>query len=206
MRGVLVLSLALGACASPGFNYLPETASGTANTASYDEPPANPQGHVRLRSAGIVDLRAKGGHTRIPALHIRMTVENTNAPTKWSVDTREQTVSFAGHGDIRPTYANSNADGMPQIQIEPGATRAIDLYFALPDRSASAKNLPEFDMRWKVASFSGDTQFVRVSTAPPAVAPAPVEPYPVGYGPYWYDSWGPPMMFAPAGPAIRVRN
>jgi hypothetical protein len=215
-----LLILALSACASTDhYRYLAEGSDGKvadphSGEAFYPEPPKSPQGSVRLRSAGLVDLRPKGENERFPALHIRVTVKNSSADkTVWRFDGREQSALYPNHGQIGPLYVNSDTKGAPELEITSGQMRTEDLFFPLPDGVKSIKDVPEFDLNWilhtgdEVVHESTTFQRVEAEAPPPqAVYPYdyynPWEPWGVGYGAGWYYYSSRPVW----RPAIRVRH
>jgi hypothetical protein len=217
---LLFISILLSACAStPHYRYLatgPDGKVADQHTGEvfYPEPPKSPQGNVRLRSTGLVDLRPKGESQRTPALHVRVTLKNSSAAgVLWRLDGREQSALYPNHGEVDPIYVNSDANGTPELIANPGEMRTADLFFPLPEKVTSAKDIPEFDLNWRV--HIGDevvkesTTFQRSEAPPPpqTVYPYggyynPWEPWGVGYGMGWYYHPSRPVW----RPAIRVRH
>ena len=77
-----------------------------------------------------------------------------------------------------------------QSKFRHGASRAIDLYFPLPEALQAAKKMPAFDVVWRVHTAE------RVVTERTPFERLEVMPYPVdyGYGGYWYDPAYPGMV------------
>ena len=78
-----------------------EQASQPMNTEQYADfpiPKENPHGDLRVTSYGLIDVGAKDKpDQRIAAIHMHMALTN-NSDQAWTVDTREQRISIAGHG------------------------------------------------------------------------------------------------------------
>jgi hypothetical protein len=158
---------------------------------------------------GLVDLRPKGKETRIPSLHIRVTIANTSEPTPWTFNTKEQTLLFPNYPASTPLYANSDAPGLPELEIKSGELRAVDLFFPLPTKAGSEKEIPEFDFKWLIHSgavaLSETAAFERVPIDNSYPVIYPYEPYPIGYGPMWWDGGYGPAIISPM-PNIRIRK
>jgi len=205
-----LLGLLTVAC-SPAYTYVPETnATATVagrSAADYPIPPEQPQGDVRVASFGFADMAPQGVEpdeehsTR--ALHLRLVVAN-NSDKPWTLDTREQRLDLAGHGQSAPIFASANPGTPPPVvTIPPAGKRVVDLFFPLPVDEQRASKVPEFDAIWTVHT---DTRAVteRVPFSRIMVEP---EPTPYDYGPdYW---WQPPYYYdgtvvrfgvAPLGP------
>lgn len=208
---VFALSFTLAGCATKNYRYVVASpASSSQNTprteAFYAEPPEANEGSVRVRSLGLVDLRPKGEETRIPALHVRTTLMKAAGTGSWLFNIEEQTLTFPDRAPMPPLYANSDAPGLPNLQIQTGETRSVDLYFPLPDKKKSESDVTNFEFRWTVHSdnriLSETTAFERAPTRESYPAVYPYEPYPIGFGSMWWGTWRP----IPVQPAIRIRK
>lgn len=208
---VLAALALLSSCASEQYTYLPAGLSGKTTDrakkgkAYYEVPPGAPTGTVRIRSGGVVKLKPTGGGSRIPALHVRMAIVNQSSQAPWSVDPHAQTVSFPNDGsNIAPVFVQPQSPATPELIVNQGDIRTLDLYFALPDGEKSAKELPEFNFQWRVQA---GTQLVQETTSfdrvaiPPAYdyGPYPYYPYDMGWGPDWGwgMGWGPGWGWGP---------
>ena len=210
----LIVAVAISACADAGYHYVvaekrADTSTRPKSEAFYSEPSESaPKGNIRVRTLGLVDLRPKGKKTRIAALHIRMTIANTNEPISWTVDTQEQSLLFPNTEAQTPLYANSDSPGLPKLEIKAGELRTVDLFFTMPDKSGSEKDIPDFDFKWTVHSgpaiFTETTNFERAAQNENTTVVYPYETYPIGYGPVWWGGYeGPAIM---STPPIRVRK
>ncbi len=195
------LALALGAC-EPNYAYLPVTNATVVRgkvAAEYPIPADMPHGDVRIASYGIADVgprHPRGENDRLRALHLRFTIEN-NADRDWTFDTRQQRVLLQGYGQSQPAFVAVNGGGSPPVVTVPALqSRTIDLFFPLPAPLQRARQLPAFDVIWRVHAYdkfvARRTPFERVVVAPPPDA--------LDYGPDYGmgDWWGPPYWYNPA--------
>ncbi len=154
-------------------------------------PPEAPRGDIRLAAFGMVDLHPQAGpqgadHVR--ALHLRLIISD-DASKAWTLDTRKQRVSLAGHGESRAAYASADLGASPPlVVIPPGDKRTVDLFFPLPADLQSEGKLPEFDIIWSVRTDS------RAVTERTPFERLTVQPYAYEYD---YDFWTPPYWFDP---------
>lgn len=213
---LLGFMLLAAACTSPSYRYVPKEAAQPAqetsnNEVAYSVPPNAPEGTVRIRSMGIVDLKRQGEEQRTPAFHVRATLAKTSGDNPWSFNIREQALFFPNQGPTPPLFANSNSKNLPSFQVKTGEVRAIDLYFPLPGNVESDKDIPEFNFKWVIHPDSQilteTTQFQRAPLQAQYPTAYPYDPYPVGYGSLWwggygYGYWGPVEV----APSIRVRK
>lgn len=216
--GIALLAVIAGACVSEQYQYVPAPSPGVQASdhreqeeGFYPVPPSSPQGSVRVRSLGIVNLRPRGESKRIPALSLRMDVANTGGSVPWKIDTQEQVVLFPLKGQVRPIFVNSDSSNLPEFEVKPGSLRIVDLYFPLPSDQRSAHEINGFDFKWLVHVGSEAVEQVTVFKRQPgheAYAHVyPYEPYPFGYGPVWWEYqglpvWGPPVW----APPLRIRR
>jgi hypothetical protein len=160
---------------------------------------------------------------------VRLVVDNNDDTGPWHVDTREQLGTLDSHGQSRPAFAAATRGGPPVLQIAPGTSDTIDLYYPLPASIQKASLVPHFEVLWRVQTpetlVSERTSFERLRVEP---APSPGyyapgyaygmewagPPYYGWYDPFWpdYAFWGapvvsctrPPVLAAPP-PARRFR-
>lgn len=170
-------------------------------------------------SAGIVKLKPNGGGEKIAALHLRMVLSNQESAVPWTVDPQAQSVSFPNAGaQVAPVFVQSDSSTAPNLVVDRGEIRTLDLYFQLPAKE-KAGDIPEFDFHWQVNAGARlaqeTTSFDRVEIQTYAVGPY-LYPYAYpyaypgyypGYNPYAYPfgpgfGWeAPPIVVAPAVPA-----
>ncbi len=211
------VALSVCACNTQQYRYLAtdhagEGLSSQRSEAFYIEPAKEPQEKVRVRSMGMVTLKPESEDKRIPALHIRMSVSGiSSATSSWELRPTEERAVYPNNTQVPPLYVNTTAAAKTDIEIRPGSLQVVDFYFPLPTGEERAENLAEFDFAWTLHhgtdSIHETTHFERVTALPQPPEVYPYEPYPMGYGPVWYNS-GPPVWAAPmpALPTIRVRQ
>ena len=194
---ISLVAAALVCGCAPAYIYTPQenaTARIAGQPAARYPIPANaPHGSVEIASFGVSDVGPPDASYR--ALHVRMIVENNNAPTTWTVDTREQSAVIAGEGESRPAFANGDGNDLPVITVGPGAKRVVDLFYPLPAGIQSARRIPEFDVKWKVNTDAGlvaeRTSFARLAVDPEYA----YEPAPTWTVNWWYDPYYPTVAF-----------
>jgi hypothetical protein len=132
--------------------------------ARYQLPIEGSTGELRVASFGAYDLQPEAGGLPFSTVHARLVLANARGAGPWTIDVRELVVEIPGEGKTPPIYANASASSLPVVQVGPGATEVVDLYFplpALPPRAAPRR----FDLWWTVAteaqSFGGRTAFER---------------------------------------------
>lgn len=119
--------------------------------------------------------------------------DETSEP--WLFDTREQRAVLAGNNQSRPAYASNPFAKPPIVQIPPGATRTIDLFFPLAASTPPPTKTPPFDVIWRVHAGAR----VITERAPfESVAVVPYDPQ-FAFGGYWYDPSYPAASFVGAG-------
>lgn len=118
----------------------------------YDIPVSDPsQGEVRIQAIGVTTIQKQGHREKLPALHMRMTIHNAQAPEPWHLDSRNQIISFTDDGELRPSFVHSSIPTeLPLVQIAKGITQVIDLYYILPEGRATLQRVPGFTWRWQV--------------------------------------------------------
>lgn len=198
LRTLSLLAAALVCGCAPAYIYAPQE-NATARIAGqpaarYPIPASSPHGSVEIASFGVSDVGPPDATSR--ALHVRMIVENNDAPTTWTVDTREQIAVIAGDGESRPAFANGDGNDLPVVTVGPGAKRVLDLFYPLPAGMQSARRIPEFDVKWKVNTDAGvvaeRTSFARLRVDPEY---AYYEPAPAWTVNWWYDPYYPTVTF-----------
>ncbi len=204
-RVAVPLALLLGAagCASEqSYIFRPEE-NATARVAGrpaayYVVPSQEPHGDVRVATLGIAKLEPKGGGERVRAMHVRLVVDNNDDTGPWQVDTRQQWGTLGDYGQSRPAFAAATRGRPPILQIPPGTSDTIDLYYPLPSSMQELSEIPHFEVLWRVqtpgAFVAERTTFERLRVEP---APSP-EYYSPGYaygmewgGPPWYGWYDP---------------
>jgi hypothetical protein len=200
-RLVPALICAAVGCGEYAYVYQP-TAQATATTdgfpaASYNVPRELPRGDVNVASFGLTDMQLVEGGPKERFLQVRLTVANNNDVGPWTIDTREQLLSLTGEGQSPPSFANSDAAGLPQITIAPAQKHTIDLYYALPFGVRKSRDVPQFDLLWRVhtptRAVAERTPFERIEIDNNAYWASygygyPGFGYSLGFGPsWWYD-------------------
>lgn len=184
--------LFLSGCAETAYLYRPAGAADATEAgvpaASYDIPPGESAGNVRVASLGVTELAIDDA--RVPVVRARMTLANTSDEAGWTVNTRDVQADFGG-GAQGPAFANAEGgESLPVLTIARGQQRTLDLFYRLPDSMSDADSLPVFTLHWKVKTgtveVAGNTTFERTEVDERAAAPVVA----VAYAPYWwYDSY-----------------
>jgi hypothetical protein len=190
MTRYLILALVAAGCYSD-YIYRPAehaTAEIHGRTAAqYEIPPQAPQGDVRLASFGIAKVERQDTGEKQRMVHLRMIVAN-NSGQPWIVDTRELRIDLPNVGQETAAITRVRDGQEPVVQVPPGASRQIDLFYALPQGMEKASKLPQFDAVWAVRTPAQTvverTPFDRLQVIPT---------YAYGYGPGWgWYGWGGP--------------
>ncbi len=186
---IAAAAFAAGGCA--GFDeyvYAPEPASARVDgypATRVDIPPERPQGEVQLTSFGVTGLRA--GDRDLPALHVRMTVDNQGDARGWVIDTREQLIEIPDEGRGRAMFVNSDVARTPIVTAGLRERRTLDLYFPVPAGVRDADDLASFELLWKVHTgqrpIEQRTGFQRIEREYLGTSTAKLES---GGGPYWW--------------------
>jgi hypothetical protein len=205
MRAVMLLGLALGACAHDDYAQ-PDDRGPVAAIERVAG------GEVQVASVGMTDLQLTASGACLPGLHVRLMVRQQSAADTWFLDARQIEVQIPGEGRSPPVYVNADVSGLPLIYIGPGEERVIDLFFPVPAGMSEA-GLTEFELSWRVTVgrdvASGRTRFARDLPAELDASEVP------GAGPFWwFDSFYPrvgayrhqqPFVGIPLGPTtVRV--
>jgi hypothetical protein len=172
-----LVPLALVACSPQRYAYAPASTTsaelGTSTTnpsiATYAIPSDAARGEVRVATLGVED----------GAVHVRLVVTNRNDDATWSVNESEQQIELdAEYGRIEEP-ARPVAGKAPQVvEIAPGKSASIDLFFPVPPEFEDAKDLVAFDVVWTVRA--GDrpimqrTAFERYLVKRPRAATPPM--------------------------------
>lgn len=185
--GIAAVALLCG-CAPQQYAYVPVA---SVSTTSADTPttaiaettptpapasvlPSSSDGGVRLDSLGVAKIPATAAAdgSSVSAMHLRMTVTNRSADT-WTVDGAEQRLEMGDDAKGRVAiYALSGGGGRATtIEVPSGNSRAMDLYYPLPDGMRAGRDLPRFDAVWTVqgagALVSERTVFERIGVSRP---------------------------------------
>ncbi len=157
-----MLAVAAVACGEPNWIYAPvRTTSAEVDGASASVHFGQP-GEVRVSTLGVTTLAPEGTNLSTRAVLIRIAVTNKTAQP-WTLDGTEQRLEASGR-----TFHASNAElgAPPTVQIPPGVSRSIDLYFPLPP----AFKLGAFDVVWTLdgpgVARTDRTTFERFLNAP----------------------------------------
>jgi hypothetical protein len=156
MRARSTLPLAFAAmfvcssCSPPQYFFAPVTTTGAdiagIAAASSGLPPEKPRGELRVASFGIAPFDG----TAQRALYLRVEVSNHDDTSQsWTIDASEQRVDLEGE---RTALAPAPLRGARPtvIEVRPGATTTLGLFFPLPLGLRDAKEIPEFDVTWTV--------------------------------------------------------
>jgi len=186
--GLVVLAAMLAmpayACGPRTYGYAPVTNTSAQVSghlaAELAFPPDSPHGNVRLATLGLT--QASGGGTR--SIHVRMVAENRGREP-WIVDKREQELAVAVGDAARATVVRADIvqpRGAPdRVEVRPGETATIDLFFPLPPGAQGARDVPAFDAVWVVRAGSRAvatrTPFERFAASPAQNVPTAAYPY-----------------------------
>ncbi len=210
---LLALPLSAGCAASHYFNRPEENATAlvaSKPSALFEVPSRSPHGEVRVATLGIATLapRARDDEpTR--AMHVRIIVDNHDDAAPWQIDTRQQIAIMTGRGQSRPAFATSSIGHPPVVDIDPGASAFLDLYYPLPRVMERVTYVPKLDVLWQLTTPDGPvtvrTPFEGLRAEPPAAPDVFV--WDIGWwGPSYYDPlWseetflGAPILGAPGG-------
>jgi len=203
---ILLCVLGAAGCAAENYIYRPAeqvTATVAGEPASrYAIPPERPQGEVLVSTTGITDIDL-GEETEEPmkALHVRFVISNNGGEKTWTLDARDIHIDFQGQEEMSPALVNATVTGLPIITIPPGQKQVVDIYYPLPNRFRGARDVPSFDVLWKVHTdermVAERTPFDRLLVVPETRATVYY-----GVGPtWWYDPFFPgPVMLHRAQP------
>jgi hypothetical protein len=155
-----VASVALLECSPRHYAYAPATTTmtsaelGVSTTnpamATYAVPSDAPRGEVRVAALGVEDATPTGERDRFRALHVRLVVTN-RSDEPWSVNEGQQEVELdARYGRIGEPATPIATTAPRVVQIPPGQTASLDLFFAVPADFDEASKLPTFDVIWTV--------------------------------------------------------
>jgi len=201
---LILFAAGVAACGSTS-TYIPEeqaTATlGGRTAAAYSLPSnQNKQGGLRLASYGVSELKQNDDES-LKAIHLRMAVSDSGTQPV-TLDTREQRLQLPDGRQLAPAYATSKASAPPLIQVTPGSSRTVDLFFPLPPDIAEESNPGQFDVIWRVdvgnQTVTQVTPFDQVSVDP-AVARQELAEDIMDEDAYIIDpAWGPAGIGAPA--------
>jgi hypothetical protein len=157
IRIVFLVSLAAvaltGGCAGSGSaeNGFDPVVTQAQSESVYAVPTQNPQGTVRVSSSGLVRVKTARA-AAYSLLHLHFVVLNQSKDQNWVVYYQEQTVAYAGHGELRPRLANSDIMDRPGVAIGPqGDQKTFDFYYeAPPDSSGALTPDAAFEFHWVI--------------------------------------------------------
>jgi len=189
-RLMLPILLAAAVGCAHDYAYWPAgIGAGYGPATRYPFPPDVPRGEVYATSFGFTQMDVAPGKA-VETLHARLVIVN-EGPGTWSIDGRQQLLSVRHDlSPIAPAYLNTEGGPGPTYEVAAGQRRIIDLYFAVPAGAQRPKDLPWFELAWRMQvgtqSIQQRTVFQRFDgTATPR------EPYPdyvfVGLG--WGGGW-----------------
>jgi len=172
---VVIGSLALGACATQDYRYVPaDHRSTTLREAIYSVPADNPSGTVRVQFIGIEDLKAQGDQPETSVVHLRLLASNHSKAGNWQISPLGAFVSYSNGTTASPVETRPE-----NLVVQPGQLSGMDLYFQLPSGVKGPKDIPAFDFHWNV--MAGDQ---RVAQATPFDRIEVSTQY-ASYNPYW---------------------
>lgn len=180
------LCVLAASCASEDYRYVPATHRANLITgAIYDEPPDAPTGSVRVQFAGIGDVQMVKDGPKTKSLHLKLVASNHAASGFWNLNASDFFVSFPDGSITRLLVGTPSS-----IQVPPGGLLAMDIYFPLPEKMSSEKEIAEFDFHWKGTAIDrpiGETTAFDRIQLPTYYATA--DPYWDGF--YGYSPYGP---------------
>jgi hypothetical protein len=114
-------------------------------------------GQVRVLSDGLSPVR--GGGNVIPAIHVRMVVDNNAGAQPLSVNFDDARLWVPGLGSVAPMFNGGT------VNVAPGETKHLDFYFTPPGIVNSDAGMPRYKFSWIVhtpeSAFGTTTQFAR---------------------------------------------
>jgi hypothetical protein len=179
-----VFALCTAACGTRRYAYAPvKTTSAEVvgrPAAEYAFPPAPPQGRVKLATFGL----ARPTDESPPSVHLRMELTNRTAEP-WVIDKSEQKLELELGGRKVTIPAIAPSASASRVQVAPGGSATLDLFFPLPPGAQDAKALPAFAAIWTVQTgprvVTTRTPFERFQTSIPMQnVPRPGHPYDSG--------------------------
>lgn len=152
-----VAAVAFLGCAPTRYVYTPVMTTSAelegAPAAVYEMPSGSSRGDVRVAMVGVAALRPGGlKDSTLRAIHVALAVSN-RSDEHWTVDPSEEHLSLVMNHELSDIYATTaEITRAPTVDVPPGSTRSIDLYFPLPLQLQLQKEnkLPSFDVVWTV--------------------------------------------------------
>jgi hypothetical protein len=177
MRGLLsIAAMACVGCAPWIDVYRPSeeltAVAGDVPAARYPITGEARRGEALIAATGIVQPRlASGQHAAY--LAVRIVVDNDDDDAPWTLDLRQQRVTFPALGTLAPAYVDSDGRDLPLLVVAPGRKRTVDLYYALPPPLTKPREVPTFTLDWRVqtpaALICARTEFALVRVKPEEV-------------------------------------
>ena len=201
---VPILVAALAGCAHDYAYWPAGLGAGYGPATRYPFPPDVPRGEVYVTSFAFTQMDVAPGQSA-ETLHARLVIVN-EGPDTWTIDGRQQLLSVRHDlPPIGPAFVNTDGGPGPTYPVASGQRRIVDLYFAVPAGFQLPKDLPWYELAWRLQvgaqSIPQRTVFQRFDGTG-----APREPYPDyvfaglgGGGGWWY---GPAFSYA-RPPVIR---
>jgi len=189
-RLMLPILLAAAVGCAHDYAYWPAgIGAGYGPATRYPFPPDVPRGEVYATSFGFTQMDVAPGKA-VETLHARLVIIN-EGPGSWTIDGRQQLLSVRHDlPPIAPAYLNTEGGPGPTYEVTAGQRRIIDLYFAVPAGAQRPKDLPWFELAWRMQVGTQSIQQRTVFQRFDGTA-APREPYPdyvfVGLG--WGGGW-----------------
>lgn len=186
----LAVAFAFGliACAPTRYAYAPVTTTSAEivghPAAEVPFPPESPHGRVRLATFGIAQVAEDGPRY----FHVRMSA-TADGKEPWVIERKEQVADIAIEDGpdrtARVAAATDVARSPARIEITPGTTGSIDLFFPLPPGAKDAAEVPAIRVTWTVherdRAITMVTPFERFVARGPALSlPRPEPRYPYG--------------------------
>jgi hypothetical protein len=204
---VALAALATTACGAT-YAFVPATSATSAiyghAAADYAIPPQSPHGELRIASYGIEPLSpADAPDQEVGALHLRLFVSDIS-DQPWTLDTREQEVTLAGHAASTAAFASTSpgpGSSPPVLTIQPNAPRLVDLFFPLPADMQQPSDIPAFQFTSRVHTDQGlvteTTPFERIQTDHDSAYAYDYSAPQTDYNPdvYGYDYWDSPFWY-----------
>jgi len=187
---LLATALALwsvAACGTTHYAYAPTKITSAEvvgrPATEYAFPPPSPAGKLRVATFGL----ERPTDQSPPSVHVRMELVNRSAQP-FVIDAREQRLELPLDDRTVTLVASTTKAAPSRLEVAPGGTAALDLFFVLPPGAQEAEEVPAFAAVLTVHAGPREvtmrTPFERLaSSLPRQNAPRPGHPYDTGERP-----------------------
>lgn len=121
------------------------------DSVTYNIPISNhPEGKLEVISRGVQEIRSRKSDKMLPAMHVTMVVSNEKSTRTWSIDARTQQLLLRSDVSLRPSLVQAEAIALPMIEVKPGHSETIELFYAIPVKLRNVVELPGFELKWQI--------------------------------------------------------